>query len=372
MARVDSLRMRAGQLFCACDSNGLPIDLGRLPVGTDLVRMASAFGVSVFSQVLTLSVLPLANLEIGGEPFRLAWPYLALLIGAALAGFPASFLMDMFGRRAAFALGASLGIAGGILAAKAMIDRQFSMLVIGALWLGMAQGFALFYRHAGAMAGHAGGMVFGAGTVGALVAPFLMEQLNLAAGPFTIAYALAIAGLANLVTLWLAVGLPARQVEIETAAKIKRPTPAVFIASTALAALAWFGMTGLMARVPLMMAGCGLGVSMTASAMAVHLAAMYVPGFVIGRWIAAWGGITVGLIGLLLIVVGGSAVFWQGTLTGFSLALALAGFGWGMATIGALAALHRDGRPSPAWLAMHDATLFISALGGALAFGQFG
>jgi len=373
MARVDRLRTRAGQIFCSCDSDGLPLDLDRLPVGAAIGRMAFAFGASVLSQVLTLSVLPLASAQLAEHSSSFPVPYLALLVGAALAGFPASILMDVFGRRAAFSLGASLGIAGGILAAYAFIDRQFFRLVIAALWLGMAQGFALFYRHAGAMAGHAGGLVFGAGVIGALLGPFIVEGLTQAIGPLAIAYVLGAAGLSNLITLALAVGLPARQIEIEAeAAPHLRPQLRHFWAATFIAALAWFAMTGLMARAPLMMVGCGLGFGMVASAMALHLAAMYVPGFVIGRWIAHSGGITVGLWGLAMIVVGGAAMSWQVSSGGFGLALSIAGFGWGTATLGAMASLHRDGRPSALWLAAHDGMLFVAAIVGAAAFGRFG
>ena len=127
-----------------------------------------------------------------------------------------------------------------------------------------------------------------------------------------------------------------------------------------------------MARAPLMMAGCGIGASMTASAMAVHLAAMYVPGFVIGRWVAISGGVKVGLAGLGLVALGGSVLLFQTSATGFSLAMLVAGFGWGTATIGAMAMLHRDARPSPLWLALHDASLFVAALLGALTLGRLG
>jgi MFS family permease len=373
MARVDRLRMRAGQLFCSCDSDGLPIDLDRLPVGAGIGRMAFAFGASVLSQVLTLSVLPLASAQLVSQPWQLPLPYIALLFGAALAGFPASILMDMFGRKSAFALGASLGIAGGILAAYAVIERQFLFLLIAALWLGMAQGFALFYRHAGAIVGHAGGLVFGAGVIGALLGPFLVEAFSQTTGPLAAAYVLGAAGLANLITLGLAVGLAASDIEIEAKTAFNlRPNLGRFTLATLIAALAWFAMTGIMARAPLMMAGCGIGFGMVASAMAVHLAAMYVPGFVIGRWIAYSGGIRVGGWGLALIMAGGCAMFWQVSSAGFSLALMIAGFGWGTATLGAMAYIHRDGRPSSLWLALHDVTLFLAALLGALVFGRVG
>ena len=73
-----------------------------------------------------------------------------------------------------------------------------------------------------------------------------------------------------------------------------------------------------------------------------------------------------------LVALGGSVLLFQTSATGFSLAMLVAGFGWGTATIGAMAMLHRDARPSPLWLALHDASLFVAALLGALTLGRLG
>ncbi len=373
MARADSLRMRAGQIFCACDIDGLPLDLDSLPKEASIRRMALAFGASVLAQVLTLSALPLASASITLPISSVPWPYLAMLLGAALAGFPASLLIDKMGRRSAFALGASLGVAGGILAAWALMARLPQPFIIGMLWLGMAQGFGLFYRHAGAMAGGAGGLVFGAGVIGALIGPFVIQAAQDFGGPLAPAYALALSGIAHLLTLALAVTLPARSIEIETKeAEIQRPPKRLFLRATVLAALAWLGMTGLMAQAPLAMIGCGLSFSMTATAMAAHLAAMYLPGFVIGRLIVRLGALHSALFGLILLVLGAFSLQFQGDIAGFSLALAVAGFGWGVATIGATAMIHRAGRPSMRALALHDISLFLAAMAGAALFGRLG
>lgn len=371
MARADSLRIRAGQIFCACDIDGLPLELDAMPKDASILRMATAFGLTILSQVLALSVLPLASASLATPQSALPLPYLALLLGSALASFPASFLMDMFGRKSAFALGASLGLAGGILAAWALYERQYPAFMIGVLWLGMAQGFGLFYRHAAAMSGGAGGVVFGAGVVGALVAPFLISLLAWFFGPLTSAATLAASGLVSLVMLGLAVTLPSRRIEIETDERnIKRPSWTLVLGATKIAALAWFGMTGIMAHAPLAMAGCGMSMSMSSIAMAAHLSAMYWPGFVIGRLVVRLGAFPTSLIGLAMVGIGGVATLYQSHVIGFTLAMSFAGFGWGMATIGATAALHRAGRPSPSALALHDIALFLAAMLGAAAFGR--
>ena len=87
----------------------------------------------------------------------MAAPYIAMLLGAATATFPASFLLDAFGRRAALALGASLGVAGGLVMAWALTVNLFAPFCLGAFWLGVAQGFSLFYRHEAALGAGSGG-----------------------------------------------------------------------------------------------------------------------------------------------------------------------------------------------------------------------
>lgn len=371
MARADSRRMRAGQIFCACDIDGLPLDLDSLPKDASVLRMALAFSASVLAQVLTLSVLPTASASFVSVGGSLPWPYMALLLGAALAGFPASILLDRLGRQSAFALGASLGLAGGILAAFALVERLFPAFIIGLLWLGMAQGFGLFYRHAGAIAGRAGGLVFGAGALGALIGPFVIELLSINLGPLTAASILGMSGFAHLVTLGLAIGLPGRQIEITLASnEVRRPSLRVLTSATCIAALAWFGMNGVMAHVPLAMAGCGFTFSMSALAMAAHLSAMYWPGFTIGHFVIRFGALPTALLGLVLLISGCVSFLIQTTLLGFTASMAMAGYGWGMATIGSTAALHRAGHPSTLSLAAHDMILFLSALAGAAMFGR--
>ena len=366
-----SFRMRAGQLFCACDSDGLPLAVGREPDPASIRVMALAFALSVLAQILTVSVLPLVSAPLAPTPQAVAWPTIALLAGGALSSFPASLLLDLFGRRAAFALGASLGLAGGVMSYWAVLHGQYIGLVIGVAWLGMAQGFGLFYRHAGAMASQGGaGTVFAAGTGAAVLAPVLMGGMDSLFGPLAAAGILALAGLVYLLTLGVAIRLPARKIGYEeTDTNPDRPAVTAMLGATALAGLAWAVMTGVMAHAPLVMAGCGVGFSASAVGMALHLMAMYAPGLVIGRWVAAWGGLRVSLAGLLLLVAGAVLLSLQTAFSGLTLALVVAGAGWGIATIGASAWLHQGAQPSPMQLALHDMLLFVSAIAGAATLG---
>ena len=298
------------------------------------------------------------------NPSMRAWPYLGLLLGGALATFPASFLLDLFGRRSAFALGASLGVAGGILAFWSILHETFLLFMIAMVWLGMAQGFGLFYRHAGAVSSQgATGPIFGAGVLAALIAPLLIEGLIAVAGFDAQALALLTAGFVYLMALALSVMLPARQLETETSTGHK-PALSLVVMATMLASLAWAVMSGVMAHAPLMMAGCGLSFGGSVLVMALHLMAMYAPGFIIGRLIAVWGGACVGFAGLVLLVFAAFLLPQQSSAWPMAMVMLLAGTGWGIATIGATAWLHQSGRPTALMLACHDLLLFLGAMAG--------
>jgi hypothetical protein len=233
----------------------------------------------------------------------------------------------------------------------------------------VSQGFSLFYRHAAAMAGGAAGLIFASGALGALCAPFALVVINDASGPLAPIHTLGLAGGANMIVLALSVGLPSKDIIIETERALEvRPPLSAIIGATLLGALAWMIMTGLMARSPLLMSGCGLTFSMVGLAMSVHLVAMYLPGFTIGRFVARFGVAPTCLFGLVLMLLGSFGVFHQQSVAGFALMLALAGYGWGTSTIGATAWIYRAGRPSVLIIALHDALLFVAALFGVFVF----
>ncbi|MFK8253690.1 hypothetical protein [Ancylobacter terrae] len=367
--RASLAAARAGHLACACpeDAAARP---RRMPGEAALV---AGFALMVLAQALTFGVLPLAGAMIAPNADQAGWPVAALLAGAAAASLPAAFLLDAFGRRAAFALGASLGIAGGLLAAYAVIGRAFPLLLVAAAWLGAAQGFALFYRHAaaiGAGPGAAGqvGRLLGAGALAGVAGPLLAGTAEAFFAPYLFVGTLALAALAQLGTLVLALAMPeARAIVADGPA----PSPAPLAASglllpTLVGALAWAAMSSAMASAPLALAGCGIAVGGITGFVAWHVVAMYAPALVAGR-IAGWiGAPALAVAGLALAAGASLAVHAGGSAAGTIAAFLAVGAGWPLATVGATAWLHRAGTPSRLQLAAHDVALLIGAVGGAL------
>ena len=92
---------RAGMLVCVCDPqlDAPANDNGPRAVST--FGLAVGFAFAVLAQTVASAALPLAGAQLAPRPELVTWPFAALLLGAALASFPASFLRDAFGRRTA-------------------------------------------------------------------------------------------------------------------------------------------------------------------------------------------------------------------------------------------------------------------------------
>ncbi|MFV0279924.1 MAG: hypothetical protein ACK5JM_04075 [Rhodoblastus sp.] len=381
-ADLDPAAGRAGRLDCVC-APGDEVSRG----GDALVRLTFGFGLAILAQTLVLAALPVASLAIAPRPALAGLPYALTLLGAALATFPASFLLDAYGRRAAFGLGASLGAAGGALAAWSAMRGLFAPLCVGAFWLGLAHGFALFYRHAaaaGAQGARGGATVFAGGALAALFAPGLLLLAGEYAGPFVDAAALAVAGLVDLLALLVAVMLPHALAPVRVEAPAAPPVRG-FVTASLVGAAAWFVMTALMARAAPGLAACGVASAAVGGVIAWHLVAMYAPAAIIRLTgtepppaLALGGGLAILACGALFFAAG-SGVFGAGfpgaatlgltisNAAALGIGLACAGVGWSLANAGLMQWLYGAGAPTRLMLALHDCALLTAALAGALA-----
>ena len=233
---------RAGHIVCNCDEG---VGGAAEPLAPPaLAATALGYGLNILSQTLTIAVLPIAGATLAPRPLFATLPYAATLVGALVASLVAALLNNLFGRRAAFATGASLGIAGAGLAAWSTFQGQFAGLCLGAFWLGTAQAFGLFYRHSAAIHGRdpkrAVAIVLGAGALAAVSAPSLMQLAQVQAGPFAPAMALALAGLVQVAVSALSLLQPGRSL---AAPRLPRATgiDMNFLLATAIGASAWFG-----------------------------------------------------------------------------------------------------------------------------------
>lgn len=360
---------RAGQLDCLCE----PIEASENARNFGATALlALAFALSVLSQVLSLAILPLAGLSLAPQEWGSSLPYAAFYAGAALASLPASLLLDTFGRRAAFSLGASLGIAGGLMVALALMQWHFGALVLGAFWLGIASGFSLFYRHAAAPLGARDTrsilLVFGAATLAGIMAPTVARNAEALATPHALVGSAIAAALAHVGSLLATAALPSRRSRSAPVGQFSLRGLKRILWPSLIGAVGWFSMTALMGATPIAMVGCGLIESVT-GVVAWHVIAMYAPSLALAglpktikhQWMAL-GGCTILALAALLFALSEGHI-------GFSASAALLGIGWSLVTLGTTLWIHQSGEPSRWILGLHDASLLGAALVGSLMAG---
>jgi len=342
--------------------------------GRGTAPLAAGFAFSVLAQILTLSILPLAGMSLAPSQGAAPLPYAAFYVGAALASLPASILLDSFGRRAAFSLGASLGAAGGLILVWALVSMHFGALVLGGFWLGIASGFSLFYRHAALPVGGKGTgallIVFGAASLTGLIAPTIANLAETLASPRLFAGTAAAAALAHVASLAATAALPYqrhREQDIEAA---NRQGWRSMLLPTLIGALGWFAMTALMGATPMAVIGCAPSEAVT-GAVAWHVMAMYAPSLALALFPRIARPIVLSAMGCLILMAGTMGFLLSSTVGGFSASAALTGIGWSLVMLGTTLWIHRRGR-APRWLlGLHDGTLMTGAILGALAAHAF-
>lgn len=360
---------RAGRLDCLCET----LEAGENTHdhrGTAL--LATAFALSVLSQVLSLTILPIAGLSLAPSRIWASLPYAAFYAGAAVASLPASLLLDALGRRAAFSLGASLGAAGGAVLAWSLLQWHFGGLVLGAFWLGIANGFSLFYRHAAVPLGGKGTravlLVFGTATLAGLFAPTIANIAETLAIPHTSVGIAIAAALAHIGSLIATAALPYRRTRQPTQEGKGTQGWHLILWPSLIGALGWFAMTALMGATPIAMVGCGLPEAVS-GVIAWHVIAMYAPSLVLAGlprsikpgWVASFGAVLIGAAAVTF--------FLSGTSMAFSVSAALLGIGWSLMTLGTTLWIHEAGERSRLLLGLHDGALLGAALLGAMAAG---
>lgn len=351
-------RIRAGAVACLCSLEGLGAGAGE---GVGLLAVGAA--ASALSQIAMFSLLPLAGYMLAPSPGLAPLPFAAMFVGTIVATFFASVLADTLGRRTALAIGASLGIAGGLVVAWALVAGAFYPLALGAFWIGVASGFALQYRHAAAANPadpRAIAFVIAAGALVGVAAPVLAGFAEAKLMPWFGAGTALVAALAHVLALGAAVMLPVRP----DMPPIPEPSRGGAIGwPIAVSGLAWAGMMAVMAFGPVGLSLCGIGPAGTTGMVAWHVVAMYAPALLLIPLLRMFRVGVVAGFGIALVGAGIGGVLAGDTSSIFG-ALVAVGAGWSIATGAALVALHRAA-PGRGVVALHDLAAAVGGLAGA-------
>ncbi|KGH29683.1 MULTISPECIES: MFS transporter [Comamonas] len=311
------------------------------------------------SPPIIISLGGLVGQQLSSNPTASTLPVSIYQLGLALSTLPAAWIMNRMGRRAAYVLGAILGVISGVVAAQGIAHSDFVTFCIGTALAGFYAACVQSYRFAAtdmvsepAQQAKAISRVMVGGLIAAIIGPqvVIWTRDALPATPFAGSF-YSQAALA-LLALPLLMGLRLPQPQSKKAvAGDARPLGEIartsqFVVACAAGVVSYGLMAFLMTAAPMAMVGCGHSVGEAAMGIQWHVLAMFVPSFFTGKLIARYGKRPVTALGLLMIGAAGVLALMGLDIFHFWGSLILLGVGWNFGFIGATALLTECYRPS--------------------------
>jgi MFS family permease len=273
-------------------------------------------------------------------------PISLIVLGSMLSATPVSAIMQRYGRRAGFFIGAGAGALGGAVGAYGLYLGSFPIFLLGSFITGTYMSAQGFYRFAAADTASeayrpkAISYVMAGGLASAIIGPQLVKlTADAYVVPFVGTYAAVI--VLNLVgaTLFLFLDIPKPPSPSVDAPRGRSrlqllATPRIAVAVIC-ATVSYALMNLVMTSTPLAVVGCGFETADAANVVTAHVLAMFAPSFFTGHLIARFGVERIMAIGLVILAGAGIVGLSGVELEQFFVALILLGLGWNFGFIGA-------------------------------------
>lgn len=296
----------------------------------------------------------LAGQSLASNPCFATLPISLIVLGSMLAATPVSAIMQKYGRRAGFWLGAGCGAIGGAVGAYGLYLASFPIFLLGSFITGVYMSAQGFYRFAAADTASDGfrpkaiSYVMAGGLASAIIGPQLVKVTSQAMViPFLGTYlaVIAVNVLGSVLFFFLDIPRPKPPAATDDRGRSRRELLATpIIAVSVICAMVSYALMNLvMTSTPLAVVGCGFEQNIAADVVSAHVLAMYVPSFFTGHLIARFGVRTIVALGLVILGAAGFVALQGVQLENFFIALILLGVGWNFGFIGAttmLAASH--------------------------------
>ncbi len=261
-----------------------------------------------------------------------------------------SQIMQRFGRRVGFLIGAAGGCIGGMIGTYALLNSSFPLFLLASYFTGIYMSSHGFFRFAAADTASeafrpkAISYVMAGGLAAAIIGPQLVKATAQGfAVPFMGTYVAVM--VMNLIgaLFYLLLDIPVtRQSAVRSVAvrsyRTLLTTPDIAVAIIC-AMVSYALMNLMMTSTPLAVVGCGYSENLAADVVSAHVLAMFAPSFFTGHLIARFGAERIVATGLLLLTAAGSIGLAGIAIGNFFAALVLLGLGWNFGFIGATAML---------------------------------
>ena len=307
----------------------------------NLWLLALCQGLFLTNNVAFIAINGLVGLSLAPFGWMATLPVMGYVVGGALSTPLVAHTQSRFGRRTSFQIGLAVAFCSACVAAWAVVDKNFWLLVAATVVAGYYSANGQLYRFAAAelvpapQRERAVSLVLAGGLLGAIAGPNLAARSRtLLDVPFSGAYVV-LAGVALLAMVVMSfVRFPPHVVAQNgasggrTLSEIMRQP--VFMVACTSAALGYGVMNLLMAATPLAMQQCGLSFDDAALVLEWHVIGMFAPGFFTGGWIKRFGTLPVMAVGVALNLACIAIALSGVELHQFGIALFLLGVGWNL------------------------------------------
>ena len=313
--------------------------------------------VLIAAQALIGAQMPMIFV-VGGLAGQMITPYaclatlpISLIVFGSMTTAPwLSNVMQRYGRRAGFNIGAIGGLLGALICVGALWIADFWLFLLGSYMTGIYMSAHGFYRFAAtdtaseSFRPKAISYVMAGGLISAVVGPQLVAILtnNAAAANheryISVYIAVAVLNLLGIV-IFRFLDIP----KVTAAAAEDAPQrsrmellrePRILVAVIC-AAVSYALMNLVMTSTPLAVVGCGYTEGAAANVVMAHVLAMFAPSFFTGHLIARFGVERIVGLGLIILAGAGAVALAGVELGNFFVALILLGLGWNFGFIGA-------------------------------------
>ena len=273
-------------------------------------------------------------------------PISMIVLCSMITASPLSNLMQKFGRRFGFFIGALGGLTGGIIGAFGLAVGSFSIFLTGSFLTGIYMSAQGFYRFAAVDTAtknfkpKAISYVMAGGLASAIIGPQIVKiSAEAMVIPFLGTY-LAVIFLnfvGSFLFLFLKIPKLHKKNTFEPDKRSHKQllsTPRIAVAM--ICAMVSYAMMNLvMTSTPLAVVGCGYSPSDAANVVSAHVIAMFLPSFFTGHLISRYGEELIVCVGLFLLAFAGIVALSGVQLENFYIALIFIGLGWNFGFIGA-------------------------------------
>lgn len=313
--------------------------------GRKVTLLAICWSLAVSGSVILVSVSALTGHLLVDDKSFSTLPIVFQWAGTALASLPASLLMRRVGRRAGFAVGCLIGIAGSALCMLSIMWSSFWMFCAGIALLGAYIGFNAFFRFAAADSvspdnkARAISLVLFGGVIAAVIGPLAARgtvDLFLPHAFMGAYFGIALMAAAILVLLTLVPMPPPPAADTDgpqrPMSEIAR-RPAFFVAVMG-GAIGYGVMVLLMSVTPLAMQHHAHGFADAAFVIQWHVLGMFAPALFTGALIKRFGVLEIMFTGVVLLIASVAVALAGVTVAHFWAALVLLGVGWNFCFVG--------------------------------------